>query len=75
MLVIDIAGLSRWRLVLRASIRSERPPLRLLDGMERATGTEPAGPAWKAAPMTQSEASIGGQAGSQCRLLTVVDRC
>jgi hypothetical protein len=34
--------------------------------VERATGIEPAWPAWKAAPTAPSEASIGGQAGSQC---------
>jgi hypothetical protein len=43
----------------------------LVEGVERATGIEPAWPAWKAVPTAPSEAWIGGQAGSQ---VSAVDR-
>ena len=49
----------------------DEPPGRLVDAVEQVAGVESVWPAWKAALTAPSEASIGGQAGSE---VSAVDR-
>jgi hypothetical protein len=65
----------REQLASRRSLTGEvLRPLLLVAGVERATGIEPAWPAWKAAPGARWPVVTCGRRCQGCALVTVVDR-